>query len=353
MFGGASSARSADDVLWRADGRSINRGEPVQFDAASHDKKGGLSNSGAGRRVVTGRGHSSTNGTLESLDLGGGRVLEYAVRGEEDGPVVLFHHGMPGSAVPVGSFFHSATERGYRIVTYSRPGYGASTSMPGRTLADTAEVSHVLMDHLGVDRYVVAGWSSGGPHAMATGAADPQRVSGVLLLGSFAPYDADGLNFVGDMGLMNIIQFRALARGDEAQRTVISQMAAAIREGNPAEVASAMASLLPTADAMLLNGTYGVESAVNMHHGLADGYAGWFEDLHALTAPWGFDPAGITAPIELWHGAMDRMVPVAHGAWLAAHLPTVRAHIENKDGHISIAVGSLGEKLDQLVARMG
>ncbi|WP_330285000.1 alpha/beta fold hydrolase [Streptomyces sp. NBC_00588] len=118
---------------------------------------------------------------LESLDLGGGRVLEYAVRGPDDGPVVLFHHGMPGAALPVGALFRSATERGYRVVTYSRPGYGASTPVPGSALADTAEASRTLMDHLGAERYLVAGWSSGGPHAMADAVVDPRRVRGVLL----------------------------------------------------------------------------------------------------------------------------------------------------------------------------
>ncbi|MEV5432589.1 hypothetical protein [Streptomyces sp. NPDC052701] len=88
-----------------------------------------------------------------------------------------------------------------------------------------------------------------------------------------------------------------------------------------------------------------------MNHGLAAGEEGWFEDLSALTAPWGFDPGGIAVPVELWHGSLDRMVPVAHGRWLAGHLPTVRAHVEDGHGHISIGAGSLGDKLDQLWSR--
>ncbi|MEV4800244.1 hypothetical protein AB0K18_09520 [Nonomuraea sp. NPDC049421] len=46
------------------------------------------------------------------------------------------------------------------------------------------------------------------------------------------------------------------------------------------------------------------------------------------------------------------MVPVAHGQWLTAHLRNVRAHIERGHGHISIGVGTLGDKLDRLRSRV-
>lgn len=55
------------------------------------------------------------------------------------------------------------------------------------------------------------------------------------------------------------------------------------------------------------------QTSANMNHGLAMGDAGWPEDLHALTTPWGFDPGSVTVPVELWHGALDHMVPMAHG----------------------------------------
>ncbi|MFE5114052.1 alpha/beta fold hydrolase [Streptomyces sp. NPDC056663] len=288
---------------------------------------------------------------MELLDLGEGRVLEFAVRGPEHGPVVLFHHGMPGSAVPLDSVFDSATGRGYRVVTYSRAGYGASTPTPGRTVADTAEACRALMDHLGVDRYLVAGWSTGGPYALATAVADSPRVSGVLLIASFAPHDAEGLEFVAGMGVQNHVLFGSADKGPQEQRAVVSQMAAVVRDGDPADFVTGMASLLPEVDATEVNGAYGADNIAHMSHALAPGDEGWLEDLHALTTPWGFDPGGITVPVELWHGALDRMVPVSHGQWLAGHLPTVSAHFEGCHGHISIAVGRLGERLDRLRSR--
>lgn len=38
---------------------------------------------------------------MQLLRLPDGRDLEYEARGPSTGPVVLFHHGMPGSAVPM------------------------------------------------------------------------------------------------------------------------------------------------------------------------------------------------------------------------------------------------------------
>lgn len=287
----------------------------------------------------------------ESLRLKDGRVLEFAVRGPDHGPVVLFHHGMPGSAVPMESVSGSATDRGYRVVTYSRAGYGASTPAPGRTVAGTAEECRFLMDHLGVERYLVAGWSAGGPYALATAVMDSPRVSGVLLIASFAPHEAEGLRYIEGMGVQNHVLFRAASQGEQEQRSVVSQMAAIVRDSDSSDLATGIASLLPAADVTALTGAYGSDNAGHMSHGLAAGDEGWLEDLQALTSRWGFDADAVTVPVELWHGDLDRMVPAAHGRWLAGHLPTVRAHFESGHGHISIAVGSLGDKLDRLRSR--
>lgn len=38
----------------------------------------------------------------------------------------------------------------------------------------------------------------------------------------------------------------------------------------------------------------------------------------------------------LVHGALDRMAPSAHSAWLAAHLPAAELDLHPADGHLSI-----------------
>lgn len=96
---------------------------------------------------------------------------------------------------------------GLRMVTYSRAGYGDSTRLAGRSVADVVTDVTQVLDHVGVDRCVTAGWSGGGPHALATAALLPDRTVGALVIAGVAPYDADGLDFMAGMGDQNVAEF--------------------------------------------------------------------------------------------------------------------------------------------------
>jgi hypothetical protein len=52
----------------------------------------------------------------------------------------------------------------------------------------------------------------------------------------------------------------------------------------------------------------------------------------------------------LWQGTEDLAVPIAHGKWLAERIPGVVAHLEEGEGHLSIAVGAIERMLRELVA---
>jgi len=277
-----------------------------------------------------------------------GRDLEYEVTGPDAGDAVVYHHGMPGSAVPIPTVLDSITERGFRVITYSRAGYGASSPAPGRSVADAAADCVSLLAHLGIAEYLVVGWSAGGPHALAHAALAPDNVTGVLSVASFTPFDAPGFDFTEGMGAQNVAQFGVASQGEAAVRGMVAQMAAAVRDTSPADVVAGLASLFSPVDAEILQGRFGTENAANMNHALAAGDEGWVADLLAVTAPWGVDVTAIRARVELWHGSEDRMVPLSHGQWLAEHIPAVTPHLEAGHGHLSLAIGSLGAKLDAL-----
>lgn len=78
---------------------------------------------------------------------------------------------------------------------------------------------------------------------------------------------------------------------------------------------------------------------------------GYIDDQLGDVRPWGFEPGQVTVPVLVFHGGQDRMVPNAHGAWLAARCPDAELWLRPDDGHVSV-LSSCGEAaLDWLVAQ--
>ncbi len=288
---------------------------------------------------------------MTSITLSDGRSLDYTDAGG-DGPVLLFHHGTPGSQHPMRSMLRAAERLGLRFVTYSRAGYGGSSRHAGRSVADVVPDMTALLDALGAGRCVTAGWSGGGPHTLATGALLPDRVAGVLSIAGVAPYDAEGLDFLAGMGEQNVDEFSAALAGEATLRPPLDAGAADLRDANAAGVIAGMETLLPQVDRDHLTDEFGEDLAANISHGLATGVDGWLDDDLAFTRPWGFDLGAITVPVAIWQGSEDLMVPFAHGQWLAAHVPGAEAHLVQDEGHLSIGVGALDQMFADLRATL-
>jgi hypothetical protein len=60
----------------------------------------------------------------------GGRVLRARDAGAPGGAVVMYFHGTPGSRLDLCFGEQLAAERGVRLVSFDRPGYGGSTPVP-------------------------------------------------------------------------------------------------------------------------------------------------------------------------------------------------------------------------------
>jgi pimeloyl-ACP methyl ester carboxylesterase len=55
-------------------------------------------------------------------------------------------------------------------------------------------------------------------------------------------------------------------------------------------------------------------------------------------------------PVTIWQGAHDRMVPFAHGEWLAAHVGRATPRLLPEHGHLTIVVDSFPRILDDVLA---
>ncbi len=100
---------------------------------------------------------------LDQLRLPDGRRLDFQVSGPAGGAPLVFHHGTPGAATPIRALERAAHARSLRLVTTSRPGYGGSTRQPGRAVVDVVADTAFVLQALGAERCLVAGWSGGGP----------------------------------------------------------------------------------------------------------------------------------------------------------------------------------------------
>jgi pimeloyl-ACP methyl ester carboxylesterase len=285
---------------------------------------------------------------MTTLTLPDGRDLELEVTGPDGAPVLLFHHGTPGASRQFKGMADEAHAHGHRLVTWSRAGYGASTRRPGRSVADEVDDVRAVLDHLGVDDCVVAGWSGGGPHALACGALAADRVRGVLCIAGVAPYDAEGLAFLDGMGEENHDEFGAALEGEEALRPYLELARPELLEITGDRIFDQMASLIPPVDRESLTGEYGDFLAHGFRQAVSVGVAGWMDDDLAFTRPWGFDVSEISVPTFVWQGSDDLMVPFAHGQWLAEHVPGAVSHLETGEGHLSIGIGAMGRMLDEL-----
>ncbi|WP_222849293.1 alpha/beta fold hydrolase [Trebonia kvetii] len=65
----------------------------------------------------------------------------------------------------------------------------------------------------------------------------------------------------------------------------------------------------------------------------------------------GFRPGAIRVPVLVMHGTSDKMVPYAHGEWLAARCPAAELHAVPDAGHITV-LDSAPQALEWLAARV-
>ena len=290
---------------------------------------------------------TSGGATARTVTTPDGRSLDVLDSGG-DGLPLLYHSGTPGGAVVWPAGIEAARSSGLRWVSYSRPGYGSSTPQPGRTVADAAADSAMVLDALGIGDFVSLGWSGGGPHTLSCAALLPDRCRGAATIASAAPCDAPDLDFLAGMAEDNVEEFTLALKGREVLVPAIEKMAQTYRSITGEQIVEALGGLLGAPDLAALTGPLAEYIAALAREAVRVGVDGWVDDDLAFCEPWGFDLASITVPVAIWQGSEDLMVPRSHGEWLAGHVPGARPHLLEGVGHVSLVAG-LDEVLEDLV----
>jgi pimeloyl-ACP methyl ester carboxylesterase len=276
--------------------------------------------------------------------------LDVSVGGPDGGRALIHHSGTPSAGMLFGPHVAVGAARGLRHISYARPGYDGSTRHRGRSIADCVADVVAIADALAIDRFFTTGQSGGGPHALATAALLGDRVIAVATTGGVAPWNAEGLDFLAGMGQENHDEFGAARVGEAELRTWLEREAPAMTSASAAEVHEALGDLIPDVDRNALTGEYAEHFAGELRASVREGVDGWLDDDLAFVSDWGFDVQAISVHVTIWQGGQDRMVPLAHGQWLADHVGGARARLLPEHGHLSIELDLYGEVLDDLLS---
>lgn len=283
-----------------------------------------------------------TRGTVRTAD---GRQLAFAEWGDPAGEPVFALHGTPGSRLGRPPLEDLLRESRLRVITYDRPGYGQSERHPGRRVVDCVGDVAAVADELGLDTFFVTGGSGGGPHSLAVAARLAARVRRAACVVGVAPYPAEGLDWFGGMDPANVAEFGWALEGEqrlvqELRREADEELAAVASD--PSQLLAGFD--LSAADrAVLADPRMATVIRESVQESFASGIWGWVDDDLAFTRPWGFELTEITVPVVVRYGASDVLVPAAHGAWLAEHVPGARVKVDTGAGHLSTPETAVAE----------
>jgi len=284
--------------------------------------------------------------TVVSAD---GRTVAFATWGDPDGFPVLSLHGTPGCRLSRWGREELYRELGVWLVTHDRAGYARSDRRRGRRAADEVDDVLLLADELGLDRFGVTGASGGGPHALACAALiPPERLIRVTCVVGAAPLGPQGLHrdawFAG-MDAENVKEFGWGLAGEDVLTPQLEELMAKMTAGveeNPAALLDSF-DLSESDRAALARPEIRQVMRESVREQSLGGVAGWVDDVLALVSPWGFELEEVAVPVLVRYGVNDVLVPAAHGAWLAAHVPGCVVKIDDTAGH-------MGEDPEQEIA---
>jgi pimeloyl-ACP methyl ester carboxylesterase len=184
-----------------------------------------------------------------------------------------------------------------RVIVFDKRGQGLSDRVGEQTLEERSGDVIAVLDAVGSDRAAIYGWSEGGAMSLMTAASYPERISALVLVGSYASMQAEPWSLPRE-------QFDALLQGAETGwgKGILVPLNAPSRAGDKdfvkwwAQLERAAAS--PGAILALLRANYDIDVR------------------HILPS--------ITVPTLIFHREHDSQVPVRAGRYLAEHIPGAR-----------------------------
>ncbi len=271
--------------------------------------------------------------------LADGRTLTFTDIGAAGGQVAFYFHGAPGGRLELASLDDAFAAVGVRVITADRPGYGGSSPLAGRTTADWADDVGALADHLSIDRFAVMGLSSGGPYTVACASLLDERVIGAIV----AAGNTD-MSWPGSSDGYMQSELDIMAMDDELAAVAWCEEHYGV---DGSGFFGGEMDLGPTDNAWLSDEANLLSLMATMGEAFEQGVVGYAHDITVQGRAWTFDPATITCPTIVVHGADDHLVPRSHSEHTASMIPGAELRVLPDCGHLS-----LGDHLPSLAAEI-
>jgi pimeloyl-ACP methyl ester carboxylesterase len=279
-----------------------------------------------------------------------GRTVAWTEWGPSDGVPLLRLPGTPGCRWSVRSDPTPWAERGLRVITTERPGFGASTRLPGRGFTEHADDLAAVLDEIGLDAVHLIGASGASAHELCFAARHPQRVRAMTVVAGGAPSTAEESEQEISLNreAAELVRAGDLAtlwqRLEEVYRAFVADPVAALGD---------VSDGIPDGDrAVLASPEWQRVFTAATREALRPGPDGWGDETVVLLGDWpDVDCTAVRTSLTWWHSPADADATLSAAQRLLTRIPQAQLRLFGDDeGHLA-GYHREGEILDELLAR--
>lgn len=265
-----------------------------------------------------------------AIILPDGRKLGYTDWGPDDGKIILFFPGIPCSRFFRFGHVNLLGKLGIKLYVLERPGYGLSDPKPGRSITDwTNDVSYFI-DVLNLNKVSIAGYSGGGPYALACSHYLTDRITGTAVICGCDPHFKSEVH---EKHTERIKNFANLIKSnpEEALKT------AADLNINPKKITDELIGAASERDRKIFSSPE-INSMflANFIEGTRAHSEGpeYAREFLMLFEPWNFPYTEIQNEVHLWYGLQDKneFHSPTYGKYLSGELPNSKLHLFEDEG---------------------
>ncbi len=252
--------------------------------------------------------------------------------GASGGWPLLWCHGGLSCGLDAVFLDDAARRCGAEVLAIDRPAIGRSDPWQVASVADWPPIVEAVAAQLHLGEFAVAGWSAGGPYALACAAAMPLRVRAVATLAGMAPPE---LGKSRELGLWADVLLIPAARRWPAVAALMLSASQLMPDRLMAWQLRRTAQGRRDRRALEVAHRWILRA---MAEAVMPGAGGTVDDYRRFGSSWGFDLGAVGQSVTVWQGERDTLLPMSHARQLAGALNHAELRVVADTGHYLHAV---------------